>query len=133
MLGGVASAAPELANTTNSVSFSVVTKSTKSWNGDLLPSYPEGQPEVTILKVVVPAGASVTAHKHPMINAGVMLKGNLTVTSEQGEVLKLAPGDAIVELVDKWHEGKNNGDEPVEILVFYAGVVGQPLSIKHTH
>ncbi|CAM4240399.1 cupin domain-containing protein [Pseudoalteromonas byunsanensis] len=133
MIGGVASAAPEQPDTDNSVTFSVVTKSTTSWNGDLLPRYSEGQPEVTILKVVIPSGASVAAHKHPMINAGVMLKGKLTVTSEQGEVLKLEPGDAIVELVDKWHKGKNDGDEPVELLVFYAGVKDQPLSIKHTH
>ncbi|OHU84409.1 MULTISPECIES: cupin domain-containing protein [Pseudoalteromonas] len=114
------------------VSFSVVAKSTQSWDGSQLPQYPKGQPEVTILKVVIPAGATVVQHKHPMINAGVMLKGKLTVTSEDGKVLHLGPGDPIIELVNTWHEGKNEGDEPVEILVFYAGVKGMPLSIKHT-
>ncbi|MBD1584643.1 cupin domain-containing protein [Pseudoalteromonas sp. S16_S37] len=115
-----------------SVSFEVISKSTKSWDGAVLPSYPDGQPEITILKVTIPAGATVVKHKHPMINAGVMLSGELSVRSEDGKVLKLSAGEPIIELVGKWHEGKNEGDTPVEILVFYAGIEGQPLSIKHT-
>ncbi|BBN83710.1 hypothetical protein PA25_36950 [Pseudoalteromonas sp. A25] len=115
-----------------SVSFEVIAKSTKSWDGSLLPAYPRGQPQITMLKVTIPAGATVKKHKHPMINAAVMLSGELTVRSQRGEVLKLQAGDPIVELVDKWHEGKNEGNIPVELIVFYAAIEGQPLSIKHT-
>jgi quercetin dioxygenase-like cupin family protein len=114
------------------VTFSEVVKSTKSWDGSELPQYPEGKPEITILKVTVPVGATVVEHKHPVINAGVMLSGELTVTSREGKELKLKAGEPIVELVDQWHTGKNVGTEPVEIMVFYAGIEGQPLSIKHT-
>jgi len=69
-------------------------------------------------------------HMHPVINAGVLLKGQLTVTTESGQVLRLKPDDPIVEVVDTWHCGKNEGDEPAEILVFYAGIEGESITIK---
>jgi hypothetical protein len=34
-----------------------LTESTQSWNGDTLPSYPSGQPKVTIIKVTIPPEA----------------------------------------------------------------------------
>ena len=69
-------------------------------------------------------------HKHPVINAGVLLRGTLTVESDEGKKLLLAAGDPIVELVGRWHRGVNEGEAPAEILVFYAGTVGTPLTIK---
>lgn len=110
----------------------VLLKSTKSWDGTTLPAYEQGQPEITILKVVVPPKAEVTLHKHPMINAGVMLKGELTVfkKGKENEPMILKAGDAVVETVNTWHYGRNDGNESVEVIVFYAGVVDMPLSIK---
>ena len=104
-------------------------KSSLSWNGAPLPSYPQGQPEVTILRIVIPAGASLDIHKHPVINAGVLIKGELTVKTEDGKILYLKAGDPIVEVVDTWHYGKNEGAEPAEIIVFYAGTAGDPVTM----
>ena len=50
-----------------------------------------------------------------------MLKGELTVIDVNNETLLLKEGDVIVELVNKIHHGVNNGDVPVELVVFYAG------------
>jgi len=100
-------------------------KSTNSWDGTALPAYTTGQPEITILKFTIPPGASLHTHKHSAINAGVVLSGNLTVISEDRQVLRLESGDALVELLDKWHHGRNDGSEPAIILVFYAGIEGQ--------
>ena len=69
-------------------------------------------------------------HEHPVINAGVLLSGELTVVTEDNKTLHLKAGDAIVEVVNKWHYGKNEGNEPAEILVFYAGTADKPISIK---
>lgn len=69
-------------------------------------------------------------HKHPVINAGILLKGELTVVAEDDTILNMRAGDTIVEVVGKWHYGKNEGDEPAEIIVFYAGTQGVPLTIK---
>lgn len=105
-------------------------KSTHSWDGSQLPLYSEGQPEVTILKITIPAGVTLPLHQHPYINAGVLTKGELTVVSKAGKKLIMTAGDPIVELVNIWHFGENSGNVPAEIIVFYAGIKGQSLTIK---
>jgi len=105
-------------------------ESTQSWNGDKLPSYPKGQPKITILKIVIPPHQKLDLHKHLVINAGVLLKGVLTVIDDKNNVLELKTGDSIIELVNSYHYGENKGDEPAEIIVFYAGEVGTPITVK---
>jgi len=116
--------------TDTAVTSQTVCRSTASWDGTPLPAYGKGQPEITIKRITIPAGVSLPMHKHPVINAGVLLRGTLTVESDEGKKLLLNAGDSIVELVDRWHRGSNEGKEPAEILVFYAGTVGTPLTIK---
>ena len=118
------------AQDTNKVQVEVITKTTKSWNGNMLPSYKKGQPEITILKVIIPAYTKLPVHKHPIINAGVLIKGQLTVVTKDKQVLHMKAGDPIVEVVDTWHYGENEGEIPAEIIVFYAGVVGTPITVK---
>jgi len=91
--------------------------------------YPQGQPEITILRISIPAGASLHAHSHPVINAGVLIGGRLTVVTLDGKRLDLKAGDPIVEVVDTWHHGVNPGKVPAEIIVFYAGVVDSPITV----
>jgi quercetin dioxygenase-like cupin family protein len=98
-------------------------KSTQSWNGELLPAYPQGQPEITILRISIPAGTQLDTHSHPVINAGVLISGQLTVVTADGKTLHLQAGDPIVEVVNTLHYGINQGKVPAEIIVFYAGVV----------
>jgi len=112
------------------VTVDVLERTTKSWDGSTLPAYPDGNPEVTILKITRPPHATLPWHKHPIINAGAMIKGELTVVTENNQKLYLKPADTIVEVVDKWHHGINEGMESVETVVFYAGVVDTPLSIN---
>lgn len=104
-------------------------ETTKSWNGDALPNYPEGNPKVTVLKITIPPKTTLHKHYHPVINSGIVLKGELTVIDENNNVLKLKPGDVIVELVNKVHYGLNNGNKPVEIVVFYAGTEDLPITV----
>ena len=111
------------------ISAEVLAKSTQSWDGNTLPEYPKGQPEVTVLRVTIPPKTVLKWHKHPVINAGYMVSGNLRVETAENVVLHLTAGDTIVEVIDTWHHGVNEGDEPVEIIVFYAGIKGEPLSI----
>jgi len=105
-------------------------KTTKSWDGATLPSYKTGQPEITILKITVQPKAEIPWHTHPVINAGVITKGKLTVITKDGTERELSAGDTIVELIGKIHRGINNGPVPAEIIVFYAGVTGVPLRVK---
>jgi len=120
-------ASPKYAHNVRSVQ---LVKSTTSWDGQPLPAYKTGTPEITILRITIPPGHTLPMHTHPIINAGVLLKGELTVITERGNILHLKPYDPIVEVVDTWHYGSNAGDEPAEIIVFYAGKKGEPITIK---
>ncbi|MDF1825857.1 MAG: cupin domain-containing protein [Verrucomicrobiales bacterium] len=113
-----------------SVKSTQLAKSTKSWDGQKLPPYERGTPEVTILRITVPPKHTLPMHRHPGINAGVLLKGELTVTTKSGKVLRLKPNDSIIEVVDTWHYGRNDGNVPAEIIVFYAGIEGESITIK---
>ncbi len=118
------------AGNSNNIVAEQLAKTSKSWDGETLPKYPEGQPEVTILRIKIPAGAQLEMHNHPVINAGVLLSGELTVITENNKTLHLKAGDSIVEVVNKKHYGKNEGTETAEIIVFYAGEVNKPITIK---
>ena len=100
-----------------------------SWNGDSLTKYPDGTPKVTVLKIIIPPKTKLHKHFHPVINSGIVLKGELTVVDEENNVLHLKVGDVIVELVNKLHYGINEGNKPVEIVVFYAGTTELPITV----
>ncbi|NJD57101.1 MAG: cupin domain-containing protein [Nitrospirae bacterium] len=119
-----------LAEEIRTVQTDVLAKASQSWDGSHLPDYPKGAPEITILRIKLPPGVQLTLHKHPVINAGVLLSGELTVVTEDNKTLHLKAGEAIVEVVDKWHYGKNEGNTTAEILVFYAGAVDTPVAVK---
>lgn len=108
----------------------VLAKSGASWDGTTLPSYPDGAPEITILKISIPPGRRLPLHQHPVINAGYLLSGRLRVVAEDNQTLDLKAGDALVEVVKKWHYGINEGTEPAVIVVFYAGVPDTPITVK---
>jgi hypothetical protein len=57
------------------------------------------------------------------------LEEKLTVISETDNTLYLKSSDPIIELVHKWHYGMNEHNNPTEIIVFYAGVEDQPITI----
>ena len=117
------------AKTAAGVSVTKLIYSTNSWDGALLPAYPRQQPGVSILRIVIPPGVRLHAHSHPVINAGVMISGQLTVVTTNGATLHLVAGDPIVEVVNTLHYGINEGKTPAEIIVFYAGAADQPISI----
>jgi quercetin dioxygenase-like cupin family protein len=101
-----------------------------SWDGAALPSYPRGKPEVKILQITIPPKATLPLHHHPVINAGVLLRGELTVTTETGKTLEMKAGNSLIEVVGTRHYGRNDGSVPAEIIVFYAGVQGTPVTVK---
>jgi quercetin dioxygenase-like cupin family protein len=104
-------------------------KTTQSWDGSVLPTYPHGQPEITILRITIPPGTRLDTHRHPVINAGVLVSGQLTVVTTDGKILHLKAGDPIVEVINTLHYGVNQGDATAEIIVFYAGTIDKPITV----
>jgi len=111
------------------ITIEVLQKATTSWNGEALPSYKSGKPEISIVKISVAPHAKFPIHKHPMINAGVILSGELTVITDENQTKHFKAGDAVVEVVKRWHHGQNDGNVTTEIIVVYAGVEGEQLTI----
>lgn len=125
---GASAANAQAQATAAGIESEVLARNTQSWDGSTLPNYPRALPEISILRIRIPPGVALPMHKHPVINAGVLLSGQLTVVSEDGNTLHMKAGDAIIELVNKWHYGRNDGDTPAEIVVFYAGIGGLPVT-----
>jgi quercetin dioxygenase-like cupin family protein len=118
------------AQDSSGVTVSVLVKADSSWDGTPLPAYPNAKPEITILRITIPPGAALPLHQHPVINAGVLVSGELTVVTEDNRTKHLNAGDAIVEVVSKWYYGKSTGKDPAVILVFYAGALDKPITIR---
>ena len=91
---------------------------------------PDGQPQITVVKVTVEPGKILPMHTHPCINAAYMVSGEATVVTKDGRKKTVKAGEAFIELVDVWHYGHNHGTEPAEIVVFYAGTPGTALAVK---
>jgi len=91
------------------------------WDNQAIKPIHIEHPQITMLRITIPAGEKLAMHKHPILNIGYLTKGELTVRSEKGDVLVLKPGDPIVELVDIWHYGESTGSEDAEIVVTYVG------------
>ncbi len=104
-------------------------RSGTAWNGTRLPAYPSGEPEVTVLHITIPPGMKLPMHIHPVINAGMLIRGQLMVISAAGTSLQLKAGDGLIEMVNQPHYGTNNGTEPAEIVVVYAGVKEKPITV----
>ncbi len=105
-------------------------KTTQSWDGAQYRKYPEGQPEVSVLRYKIPAHSSLPWHTHPVVNVAYVLSGHLTVIrKDNAKTLVIGPGDVLPEIVGALHRGES-GDEPVELIVFYAGTPSVPLTVK---
>src|SRR5271168_5496322 len=101
-----------------------------SWNGNAYTHYPTGQPELTMLKVTIPANTALPWHTHPFPNAVYVLSGTLTLEDrDSGKSKVFHRGDAFAESVDDVHRGVA-WDEPTVLLITYAGTPGVPTSIQ---
>lgn len=102
-------------------------KTTSSWDGTPYKSYPSGQPEITVLKITIAPHSALKWHTHPIPNAAYVLSGELTIEKKDGTRQHFTAGQAVTETVDILHRGVT-GDQPVTLIVFYAGAPGVPLS-----
>jgi len=111
------------------VTASTILKTSTSWDGKPL-AYPSGQAEITGIVVEIMPGGETGWHLHPVPSFGMMLDGELEVRQKNGATKRLGKGDALAEVVNTLHNGRNVGTVPVRIVVFYAGAVGQALTVK---
>jgi quercetin dioxygenase-like cupin family protein len=117
--------------TSAAVKVTPVLKTSQSWDGALL-KYPQGQAEITGVRIEIAPGGETGWHLHPVPSFGVVLQGQLEIKLKNGKKNVVKAGDALAEVVHTAHSGKNIGTEPVLLLIFYAGAVGQANSASLT-
>ncbi|MGN0018502.1 MAG: cupin domain-containing protein [Candidatus Gastranaerophilaceae bacterium] len=108
----------------------ILLKTTSTWDGLKYEKLDIQNTEVTVLKITIPPKKELPMHKHTMLNVAYVNKGNLTVTTDDGQEQTFKAGETLAEVVNKFHYGRNDGEEFVELIVFYVGEVGAELSVN---
>lgn len=118
-------------NTTSKVESIELLRTSQSWNGDELPDYPQGRPELVAVKYVIPPGQKLGWHHHVAMNHGVLVQGEITIIGLDGKIGVIREGDVVVEMVDAIHHGENRGTKPAILYMFYISQKDLPLSVQH--
>lgn len=102
-------------------------QSTRSWDGGAI-AYPDGNAEITAILLRLEEGAQPAFHCHPVPTMGYVLSGRAVIETADGKTHAIGPGEALVEVMDTVHRGRAVGG-PAEIVVFYAGAEGVPVTV----
>jgi len=101
----------------------------RTWN-EAPVHYPcSARPQVTAVKVEIPAGEATPWHSHPVGNYAYVISGTLELELRDGTTHTFKAGDAFAEVVDTAHRGKAVGAEPVVLVVWYTGEAEKPFTV----
>jgi quercetin dioxygenase-like cupin family protein len=101
----------------------------QSWNGDVY-QYPEGQAQISLQRITVPAGFRTPVHTHPQPGVAYVIKGTLECIAKADQTLIAEPGDSFATTFgDVPHYCENISKEEGVVMVTYAGVVDQPVTL----
>jgi len=112
------------------VSATVLKKSSVTGNGQKIIYPVTDKAEVTAMTVNLAPGAETGWHSHPIPVYAYVVEGTLEVELEGGQIITYRSGDAIIEVVNILHNGRNRGSDEVRLVVFYAGAEGTPNVFK---
>lgn len=103
-------------------------QATRSWDGGGI-AYPAGDAEITAVILRLEEGSDPPFHCHPVPTMGYVLKGSVAIDTAMGKSHQIGPGEPLVEVMNTVHRGRAV-DGPAEIIVFYAGAVGVPVTVR---
>lgn len=110
------------------ISSELLLKTDQSWDGAAL-HYPKGEAEIVSARVKIQQGAETGFHCHPVVTMAYVLKGTVQVETADGKVTSFSEGESLTEVMNTWHNGKALDDD-LDIVVFYAGAKGLPVTVK---
>ena len=106
-------------------------RTSQSWDGAQLPDFPQGKPELRVIRLDFPVGAKTGWHHHTVVNYGIVQQGDLTIVCQDGAERTFHEGEALVEVIDTIHRGENRGKKPVILNMFYFSAPGAEITIQH--
>jgi quercetin dioxygenase-like cupin family protein len=125
-LGAQAAKAPTPSS--NPLQVKTLLQTDKAWDDKPYTAYPVGHPQLSVLQITIPPNTTMEWHRHPVPNAAYVVSGELDVEKQNSTQTKhFSKGQVIAETVGEWHRGVT-GNQAAELLVFYAGAPGVPLS-----
>jgi quercetin dioxygenase-like cupin family protein len=127
LLGVQAAKAPSQAPSTSPLQVKTLLQTDKAWDGSSYSAYPAGRPQLSVLQITIPPRTTMEWHRHPIPNAAYVVSGELNVETQGGQKAHFTKGQVIAETVGVWHRGVT-GDQAADLLVFYSGAPGVPLS-----
>jgi quercetin dioxygenase-like cupin family protein len=128
LLAGLCPLVVPAADEQSGVKVETLLRTSSAWDGVPYEAYPKGPPELSVLRITIAPHSKLKWHTHPMPNGAYMLSGELTVEEPSGNKNQhFVAGQVVPETVNTLHRGVA-GDQPVVLIVFYAGVKGMPLA-----
>ena len=106
-------------------------RTSQSWDGAILPDFPQGTPELRIIRLDFPVGDKTGWHHHTVVNYGIVQQGELTIVCQDGSEKTFYEGEPLVEVIGTIHRGENRGSKPVILNMFYFSAPGQEITIQH--
>ena len=106
-------------------------RTSESWDGAMLPDFPQGQPELRVIRLDFPVGAKTGWHHHTVVNYGIVQQGDLTILCQDGSERTFHEGEPLVEVIGTIHRGENRGKKPVILNMFYFSTPGAEITIQH--
>ena len=106
-------------------------RTSQSWDGVALPDFPQGKPELRVIRLDFPVGAKTGWHHHTVVNYGIVQQGELTIVCQDGTEKTFHEGEPLVEVIGTIHRGENRGRKPVILNMFYFSSPGQEITIQH--
>ncbi|HBS25059.1 MAG TPA: cupin domain-containing protein [Thalassospira sp.] len=87
-------------------------------------SYPKGKARIRSVLATMAPGQKTGWHKHGVPTYGYILEGQITVDYGDGGKTTYRAGEGVLEAMDYWHEGINDGDVPARVVVVFMGAEG---------
>ena len=106
-------------------------RTSESWDGAMLPDFPQGKPELRVIRLDFPVGAKTGWHHHTVVNYGIVQQGDLTIVCQDGSERTFHEGEPLVEVIGTIHRGENRGKKPVILNMFYFSAPGAEITIQH--
>ena len=106
-------------------------RTSQSWDGAQLPDFPQGKPELRVIRLDFPIGAKTGWHHHTVVNYGIVQQGELTIVCQDGSERTFHEGEPLVEVIGTIHRGENRGKKPVVLNMFYFSTSGAEITIQH--
>lgn len=92
--------------------------------------FPLFRNQVTALLVEIAPGGETGRHQHPVPTFVYVLEGTVTIEIEGHPQVVHTSGQAFLETVNTWHNGRNRGTAPLKLLVVFSGEEGKPNLVR---